>query len=449
MEDFRPVFDNGFFERALNIKALNDAPFKIRSFTTDSRSTCEQNCFIGIKGEKFDGNDFFETAYEFGTRVFVLQKKPADLPDDAVVYLVDDTVGALGALASERRSQLKIPNILITGSVGKTTTRIMLTYILREKYPVLTAQQNWNNAIGLPLTILSAKENDKAAVLEAGMNAKGEIAYLSEIDRPDIAVITNVGLSHSKYLGGIEDVAEAKAEICAGMDENSILLINEHDPFRGLFEERAKGRVLYFDPESLFVSHDGGLEGFEFQSKKYPYQKFFCPIPGEHLLLNLSIIFALVDILDIPLENINKGLNAMHGLGHRLDVFKNKRNATIIADCYNASLESFKAGLDVLGKAKGRKIAVIGSVLELGDSAMAVHEEIIDYINKVKPDLVLAVGDDFGTVCGKLTVPYCHFADKEDIWTTLESDLKDGDTVLVKASNGVGLSVIVDCLSSI
>ncbi len=442
------LFDNKFFENSLNITAINNHNFVIKYFTNDSRisSDAHLHCFVGIKGERFDGNDFFDSAYKLGVRVFLLQKKPKNIPKDAIIYLVDDTLKAIGQLAHQRKKELNIPHLLITGSVGKTTTRLMLTYILRQKYPVHTAQKNWNNAIGLPMTVLDTRDDAKISVLEAGMSSKGEISYLSEIVNPEIAVITNIGLSHVGFFNSKDEVAEAKIEIVDGMNPSSVLLINKNDPYRELFESRAKGQVIYFDPNDLSIVDDKGLTGFTFKHKDYD-EIFFCPIAGEHLLLNLSIVFALIDVLQIPLDCIDDGLANIKGLGNRMSIFTNKKGVTVIADCYNASLESFKAALDVLQKAKGRKIAVVGSVLELGALTGAVHKEIAQHINLTKPDLVFATGQDIDSLCATLKVPYCHFYQKEDIWNALESELQAGDTVLVKASNGVGLGVIVDCLS--
>ena len=449
--ELKTLFDNKFFEKALNIKAINDKEFTIKYFTNDARIVEDPclHCFIGIKGERFDGNDFFDQAYMAGVRIFILQKLPTVIPTDAIIYLVLDTLEALAQLAHEHKSTLQIPYVLITGSVGKTTTRLMLTYVLREKYATHTAKKNWNNAIGVPLTILETDRESKISILEAGMSSRGEIEHLSKMVNPEIAVITNIGYSHAEFLGGLDEVAEAKIEIVEGMKDSSILLINKEDPYKELFISKAKGNVVYFDPTELYITKDKELDGFEFAHKDYPNRHFFCPIPGDHLLLNLSIIFALIDVLQIPLECIARGLMNIDGLDNRMRVFCNKRGVSVIADCYNASLESFKASLDVLKKSKGKKIAVIGSILELGDKAEFIHREIGTYINQIKPDLVLAVGDEIAYTCQELKIPYCHFQAKEEIWSVLDNELKSGDTVLVKASNGIGLNIIVDCLESI
>ena len=449
--ELKTIFDNKFFEQSLKTKAINNKEIAIKYFTNDARIIEDPclHCFIGIKGLQFDGNDFFDQAYKAGVRVFILQKLATIIPDDAVIYFVSDTLDALAQLAHEHKNMFQIPHVLITGSVGKTTTRLMLTYILREKYETHTAKKNWNNAIGTPLTILETDRESKISILEAGMNSKGEISHLSKMVNPEIAVITNIGYSHIEFLGSVDQVAEAKIEIVDGMNDSSVLLINKHDPYRMLFESKAKGKLIYFDPMQLYIIEDKGLDGFEFAHKEYPNHHFFCPIPGEHLLLNISIIFALIDILQIPLECIERGLLNIKNMDNRMRIFSNKRGVSVIADCYNASLESFKASLDVLQKSKGRKIAVIGSILELGDSAEFIHREIGTYINKINPDLVLAVGEDMRYTCQELKIPYCHFQTKEEVWFVLDKELKSGDTVLIKASNRIGLDIIVNCLENI
>ena len=447
--EFKSLFNNKFFFKSLGQEPINNQDFVIKHFTNDSRIEEDAHlyCFVGIKGENFDGNDFFMDSYKRGIRIFLLDKKPDEIPSDAIVYLVDDTLEAISLLAKHHKNELTIPHILITGSVGKTTTRLILTAILKEKYAVHTAKKNWNNAIGTPLTVLSTPRDTKISILEAGMNSKGEIAHLSKMINPEIAIITNVGYSHVGHLGGIDQVAEAKSEIVEGMHENSLLLINEDDPYRALFESKAKGPIVYFNPKNLEIIKDMGLEGFSFIHKDYPDFHFFCPIAGTHLLLNLSIIFALVDILQIPFSCIQKGLSNIQGLDDRMRIFTNKKGVCVIADCYNASLESFKAAIDVLKKAKGRKIAVIGSVLELGDDAEFIHKEIGKYINDSKIDLVLATGQEISHTCNQLTkIPYAHFEHKEDVWFVLDKELQENDTVLCKASNGIGLGLIVRLL---
>ncbi|MGL4562408.1 MAG: UDP-N-acetylmuramoyl-tripeptide--D-alanyl-D-alanine ligase [Brevinema sp.] len=452
--DVKVLFDHHFFKKALRVKPKNEQEFLIRYFTIDSRIEGDTAlyCFIGIKGKNFDGNDFFEDAYNRGFRVFVLQKSPEKIPHDAIIYLVDDTIIALSDLAKEHKHNLIISSILITGSIGKTTTRRMLTHVFKQKYPVHTAKKNWNNHIGLPLTILETPPDAKMSILEAGMSAPGEIEYLSKIVEPNIAIITNVGYSHAEFIGGIDQIAQCKAEITEGMNKGSILLINTHDPYKNLFISKAKGSIQFFDPNDLQIINDECLDGFTFTHKQYPDEVFRCPIPGKHLLLNLAIVFACVEIFHIPVECIHEGLkHIQEDLGNRMHVFK-KNSITVIDDCYNASLESFNATLDVLSNAQnlGRKIAIIGDILELGDQAEWVHREIGKKISLLKNiDLVLAVGHNMNYTCSELkNIPYAHFMNNEDILEILKRELAPNDIVLVKGSNGMKLNMLVTYLEN-
>ncbi|MGL4367965.1 MAG: UDP-N-acetylmuramoyl-tripeptide--D-alanyl-D-alanine ligase [Brevinemataceae bacterium] len=453
--EIKTLFGHEFFKKALGVKPVNESDFMIRNFIINSniKEDAELSCFVGIKGNRFDGNDFFDQAYNNGVRVFVLEKMPQNIPHDAVIYLVEDTINALALLAAVHKNDLMIPHILITGSVGKTTTRLLIYHILKNKYSVHTAKKNWNNHIGLPLTILETEWDDRLSILEAGMNHPGEIATLSCIVNPEIAVITNIGLSHIEYFEDKDQIAEAKIEIVEGMSSGSVLLINIHDPYKDLFVSRAKGAVKFFNIDDLFIINDLGVEGFIFGHSRYPGEEFFCPIPGKHLLLNLAIVFECVEIFQIPVSFVKKGLNdaAAAEMGDRMRVFSNKIEATVIADCYNASLESFNAAFDVLNLSEGRRIAVIGSILELGTQSYNIHRQLGEILQEKKcADLVLAVGEDMSAVCAELkTIPYCHFLDKEDVWEVLKNELKQGDTVLVKASNGMGLDVIVKALEAL
>ncbi|MGL4393764.1 MAG: UDP-N-acetylmuramoyl-tripeptide--D-alanyl-D-alanine ligase [Brevinema sp.] len=445
------MFNNQFFEKVLNIKATHDIPFTIKSFTIDSRVEDKEHsyCFVGIAGENFDGNDFFQSAYDNGVRVFLLQKNPQNIPADAVVYLVEDTIIAIADLARAYEDQLDLTSILITGSVGKTTTRLMIHHVLKQYFATHTAKKNWNNHIGLPMTILETPSSTDVSVLEAGMSARGEIKHLSEIVRPDIAVITNIGYSHAEHIGGMDQVAECKIEIVEGMGAESVLLINQQDPYKELFISKAKGQVRFFNPDDLQIIEDLRLQGFKFTHKKYPNEIFLCPVAGKHLLLNLAIMFECVDLLNVPIKCVNQGLKELpESLFGRMRIFTNHNDVTVIDDCYNASLESFKAALDVLSNTnEGRRIVVMGDVLELGAQSEKVHREIGRKISELKNiDLVLAVGEQMSYACSELRVPYCHFMDKVDIWEVLKKELQAKDTVLVKASNGMKLSVLVSCL---
>ncbi|MGL5722011.1 MAG: UDP-N-acetylmuramoyl-tripeptide--D-alanyl-D-alanine ligase [Brevinema sp.] len=443
--DQKTLFDQTFFEESLQMKSPRS--FVVRYFLSDTRTITEPDlsCFLGIKGENFDGSDYAAQAYEKGIRVFVVGKD-VNLPEDAVVFLVPNVVEALGKLAANHKARLMIPHVLITGSVGKTTTRAICTAILSQKYMVHTAKKNFNNEIGLPLTILETSEGAKASVLEAGMNSKGEIGRLSHIVRPEIAIITNIYLIHAGPLGGLEGVAQAKGEIVEGMDSSSILLINKEDPFCEFFTQKAHGKIHYFCQSDITIKTDKLAEGFIFTHKNYPNEEFFCPLPGVHLALNLAIGFALAEIFNTPSSLIRSGLDSLMPLPERMDIYT-KENTTVIADCYNASLPSFKAALDVLKKSPKPRTAIIGDILELEKFAPQIHQEIMEYILQTKcADFVLAHGPHMTDALAKmpLNIPYEIIDDLSVLKQKLENLYPKGGAVLIKASHGMKFTTLID-----
>ncbi|MGL5722383.1 MAG: UDP-N-acetylmuramoyl-tripeptide--D-alanyl-D-alanine ligase [Brevinema sp.] len=443
--DQKTLFDQTFFEESLQMKSPR--PFVVRYFLSDTRTITEPDlsCFLGIKGENFDGSDYAPQAYEKGVRVFIVGKE-VNLPKDAIIFLVPNVVEALGKLASAHKARLMIPHVLITGSVGKTTTRAMCTAILAQKYAIHTAKKNFNNEIGLPLTILETPENAKAAVLEAGMNSKGEIGRLSHIVCPEIAIITNIHLIHAGPLGGLEGVAQAKSEIVEGMDASSILLINKEDPFCDFFTQKAHGKTHYFCPSDITIKADNLSEGFIFTHKNYADEEFFCPLPGTHLALNLAAAFALAEIFNTPSSLIHQGLKSLVALPERMNIYTNDKT-TIIADYYNASLPAFKAALDVLKKSPKPRTAIIGDILELEKFAPQVHQEIINYINTAKcADQVLVHGPYMTEAVAQipLDIPYEVVEDLSILKQKLEKLYPKGGSILLKASHGMKFATLVD-----
>lgn len=442
--DQKTLFDHTFFEKTLGQVSKKD--FVIRYFLTDSRNLAEPalSCFVGIKGETFDGSDYAAQAYGQGIRVFVLSKAP-NLPEDAIVFLVPDTLKALGALAAAHKKRLLIPHILITGSVGKTTTRLLCAAVLKQKYPVHTAKKNFNNEIGLPLSILETPAEAKASVLEAGMSSKGEIARLSRIVNPEIAIITNVHLIHAGPLGGIDGVAEAKGEITEGMGPNSLLLLNEKDPFKGKLTSKAKGGVQFFDPSALKITKNLGVKGFFFSHTLYEDISFFCPLAGEHLLLNLAAVFAVAELFNVPPYLIKKGIEEIPPLPERMN-FLQKGKTLVIADFYNASLPSFKAALDVLKNSPKPRTAVVGDILELGDFAESLHRQLMQYIiDEGCADSLWVHGFESikAAASFKEKIPVREFPVFQTLRETLPELYPLGGSVLIKASHGMGFSALL------
>lgn len=441
-------FNNNFFYQSLLMKPINDMDFSVQYFVIDSRNITDpkKSCFIAIKGPNYDANNFFEDVYRQGVKVFILERYPTLIPKDAIIFIVKDSIATLAKMAQIHKKNLCMPHLMITGSFGKTTTRLMIAQALNYKYPVHTAKKNWNNTIGLPLTILETPLNTKISILEAGMSSKGEIKALSEIVSPDISIITNVGHSHMESFSSLDDIAKAKIEIVEGMKSGSLLIINKNDPYRILFESFAKGDITYFDKDDIIIKKDMELQGFYFSHKKFPGEEFFSKIPGEHLKLNLSILFLCAEILQLPIEYIHRGLESDFSLlENRMNVFE-KNGITVIADSYNASLESFESAFQVFSKAKGRKIAVIADILELGLHTEAIHCQLGDMIEFFgTTDHLLAFGSHIKHTCQQFQkTSYTHYESLEFLQMALQDLIKKGDTILIKGSNGMGLSKLVN-----
>lgn len=450
------TFDHDFFNTVFG-KALRQHPFKIDYFTIDSRSIMEPTltCFIGIRGSNFNGNDFFEHAYQQGVRVFILEKAPISIPDDAVIYIVTDSIQALAELASAHRKRLNILHILITGSFGKTTVRHMLIHLLNQKYDIHTAPKNWNNDIGLPLSILSTPNEVQISVLEAGMNHAQEISLLSKITKPEIGIITNIGWNHVGQLGSMDAIANAKAEIIDGMSSNSILIFNKNNLYKNLLLNKFKGKVIFFDPNELHIIEDFGLKGFTFKHHKIPNEQFYCPCPGTHLLENIAILFACMEIFNIPINFLQKCLDLFSNrLEHRMDIQLHKKSgAMLILDCYNASLESFKAGFSILKKEKSNNkhcIAVIGDILELGSYSNNIHKQIInDLISKKCTDELFITGTYFSkhsNILKNHNINYYIFNSINELSEKLIQYLRNDTVVFIKASHGFHFENIVKML---
>ncbi|SFB84858.1 UDP-N-acetylmuramoyl-tripeptide--D-alanyl-D-alanine ligase [Brevinema andersonii] len=450
------IFDHKFFNTVFG-KALREHPFKIDYFTIDSRSIIDPTltCFIGIKGPNFNGNDFFEHAYQQGVRVFILEQVPVSIPHDATIYIVTDSIQALAELASAHRKRLNIPHILITGSFGKTTVRHMLMHLLNQKYSIHTAHKNWNNDIGLPLSILSTPHEAQISILEAGMNHAKEISLLSKITKPEIGIVTNIGWNHVGQLGSMDAIANAKAEIIDGMSSNSILIFNKNNPYKNLLLNKFKGKVIFFDPDKLYIHEDYGIQGFTFKHYRIPNEQFYCPCPGIHLLENIAILFVCMEIFNIPVNFLQECLNLFSNhLEHRMDTQLHKKSgAMLILDCYNASLESFKAGFNILKKEKLNNkhcIAVIGDILELGTYSDDIHKQIInDLISKKCIDELFIMGTYFSkhsSILKNHNINYYIFNSLNELSEKLITHLRKDTVVFIKASHGFHFENIVKML---
>ena len=376
------------------------------------------------------------------------------------MILVDDTIEAMGKIATWYLDSLNIRRAAVTGSVGKTSTRDMIWYVLSEKYNCGRNLKNYNNNIGLPISIFQFDENTEAAVLEMGMDAFGEIEYLSSIVKPEIGVITNIGIAHMEKLGSREGIFRAKMEITKNIlpeSEGGTLVFAGDDEF--LTKERTAGdygqvEVGTGEEADLRISdvRDHGIEGISFdveyeENGRKEKTHVELPAAGAHNAANAAIALAVGRQLGVSVEEGVKGLRKTELTGSRLRKIEGK-NVTIIDDTYNANPFSMKSALDVLaGSEAARRVAVLGDMFELGADEKELHRSVGEHAKAIGIDELITIGNLAENIAeggdGR------HFRDKEAFIEVLDEHIRPGDLVLVKASRGMHLEEIVERLRTL
>lgn len=444
------------------IQVENDlTPFSdvlITGVSIDSRKVEKGNLFIPLKGEHSDGHQFVKNAIENGASASLWSKNIPNPPENIPIIIVDDTLTALQQLAKSYRKQLKTKIVGITGSNGKTTTKDMTASLLSLQYKVQKTEGNYNNHIGLPLTILNLKEDTEIAVLEMGMSAKGEIDFLTNIAKPHGAVITNIGDSHLQDLGSREGIASAKLEIINGLEENGFIIYHGDEPLlhESLMNEKGKWKIESFGKEEsnhLYPTEvELSDEGSTFKTNASNIS-FHLPVLGFHNILNSLAAMLVARNFDIPFEKMNDGFASLQLTNMRMERVKGAKGETIINDAYNASPTSMKAAIELVSSMKGftKKIVVLGDMLELGPKEKEFHQEIGKSIHHEKIDEVFTYGH-LGSYIGEgarenFSKEHVHsFLDKEELITKLK-ERTDGNTlILVKGSRGMRLEEVVHSL---
>ena len=421
------------------------------NFSKDTRTINEGDIYIGIKGEKFDGSKLWDEAVEKGAKAVIVEnieikKDKLQKYADKAIIKVENTLEALYKLAEYKRSLYDIPVIAITGSVGKTSTKDIIANVISTKYKTLKTEGNNNNNIGLPMTILKLKDHE-ALVVEMGMNHFGEISLLTKIAKPTIAVITNIGTSHIGNLGSRENILKAKLEILEGMDKPILVINNDNDLLHDWYEknkEKIEIHTVGIENQSEINAKEIKLkeESSEFTAKtKQEEIKVNVPVGGTHFVYNSLCAIAIGKLLDISTENIIKGISTFELTKKRMDIKKLDNGAIIINDSYNASYESMKASIEFLAKHTGeRKIAVLGDMFELGEYTKELHEKVGKEIVKNKIDVLICSGEYSKYIIEKVknsSTKTFYYENKEQIVEKLQKELKNGDVVLVKASNAM------------
>ncbi|NLU31760.1 MAG: UDP-N-acetylmuramoyl-tripeptide--D-alanyl-D-alanine ligase [Clostridiaceae bacterium] len=440
--------------RAVDGHLVADGNIMVRSVSTDSR-TLEPGClFVAIRGERFDGHNYIREALDKGAAL-VMAEKGASIPDGVPAVLVEDTLKALGRLAEYHRSRFDIPVVAVTGSVGKTSTKEMIAATLSAKFRVHKTKGNFNNEIGLPLSVLELDDSHQAAVFEMGMRGFGEIDYLSRIVRPDIAIITNIGISHIERLGSRQNILKAKLEIIHWLKDDGHVILNGDDELlsglRGLLEQKT---LFYGMDESCDVRATDllskGEEGVSFSVRyRNREHRYFVPAPGIHNVQNALAAISTALVLGFDDETIEKGLLEYSGDRMRMNITETD-GIKVINDAYNAAPASVSSALRVLCEigANRRKWAVLGDMLELGDWAEDAHREIGMQVAEAGIDYLVGVGDlarwyvegalDHGMPLENTRL----FQDADDARSYISQRIARGDVILFKGSRKMNLDVL-------
>ncbi|WP_438492309.1 UDP-N-acetylmuramoyl-tripeptide--D-alanyl-D-alanine ligase [Paenibacillus sp. IHBB 3054] len=444
--------------------SAEDMNVKIAGVVTDSRKITSDCLFVPLAGDNFDGHHYGAAALAAGAAATLWQKDKGTAPEGGGVILVEDTLSALQKLAAAYLSEIAPQVVAVTGSNGKTTTKDMITALLEGQFKVHKTQGNFNNHIGLPLTVLSMREDVEIAVLEMGMSSRGEIALLASLAAPDVAVITNVGESHLLQLGSRKEIARAKLEIAEGLKPGGLLIYNGDEPL--LAEVMAE--ASFHAPEGMhtlrfgistdnddyptgMMTHSGGMT---FTSSLHKERAYTLPLPGRHNVVNALAALAVARHFGVTDDQVEDGLKRLKLTGMRIEVMLTSSGLTLLNDAYNASPTSMKAAIDVLQSMKctGSRIAVLGDMLELGPDEVRFHQEIGTYLDPEETDLVFAYGplsahiaetarDKFGAE------RVFSFTDKAELTSVLIGKCSPDDVVLFKASRGMRLEEVLHSLN--
>lgn len=431
---------------------LLDLP--VKNILTDSRQVEENSLFAAIAGERVDGHDFIESCYSHGALCVLCEKPPVSLPDEKACILVSSTLEALKMIAKAYREMFSIPFIGITGSVGKTSTKEMIASVLSQKFCVHKTQGNFNNELGVPLTLFGLEEKHQVAVIEMGISDFGEMTRLSTIVQPDFCVITNIGYCHLEKLIDLDGVLKAKTEMFKSMSKTGRVILNGDDEkLRTVTQVNGISPIFYGFSSSNRYFCKGLVNNSDNEitcTFCYDNQELNVVIPaiGNHMAANALAAVAIARELNMTNEEIVKGIACYKTVGSRSNVIKT-HGLTIIDDCYNANPTSMKSSIDMLNNFAGRHVCILGDMKELGENESSLHFETGVYAG-TNSDIVICIGELSAEIargarfCGN-SRSY-HFNTAQDAVIYMKHILKKGDVVLVKASRAMKLEEVVSKL---
>lgn len=441
------------------LAASESAGLMIHGVTRDHRSMNAGNLFVPLIGERFDGHDFVQNAADKGASASLWQEDHPNPPAGVPLVLVQDTLTALQRLAGEYRRQLGLKVIGVTGSNGKTTTKDLTAAALSKAFRVHKTEGNYNNHIGLPLTLLLLEENTDIVVLEMGMSGRGEIELLSRLAAPNAAIITNIGEAHLLQLGSREEIARAKTEIVCGFGQDSVLIANGDEPLIDRVLPEWTGQVPHYryvkfgthssnDVTASSIIMDSTAS--RFHTNIYPGTEFQIPVPGEHNVMNALAALAAAKHCGVSAEQAAAGISEAAMTSMRTEPLTTPQGVLLLNDAYNASPTSMKAAVKLLESIDipGRRFAVLADMLELGPNEAAYHRElgqllVPEHIDEIYLYGPLSKHTAEGALQNYPASRVNYYEDKDLLADTLSGRIAAGDAVLVKGSNGMKMETVV------
>ena len=428
---------------------------EVENVSTDSRKVEKNGLFIALKGARVDGHSFIPRVMENGALCAVSEE---DLGDVSFPWIqVSSCLQALKDIAEHYRRSLDIKVVGISGSVGKTSTKEMIASVLSQKYRVLKTEGNFNNEIGLPLTVFNIREEHQVAVLEMGISDFGEMTRLAKIARPDICVITNIGFAHLENLGSRDGILKAKTEMFDYMNPEGTIILNGDDDKLRSFRPSNGLKPVYFGLDTSCPFHtesitDRGMEGTDalFVTPSLRFRAHIS-IPGDHMVYNALAGIAVGSAMGLTEEEMIRGIESLVPIAGRNNLIRTEKYS-IIDDCYNANPASMKSSLSVLSRSDTRTVAILGDMFELGPEEKELHYETGRYAAEQNIDVLVCIGALSSETArgakenasGGMSV--YHFPSKDAFFRKMDQILQTGDTILVKASHGMEFPEIVECL---
>lgn len=446
----------------------NTHDWQATGLSLNTRSLEKGDLFFALQGPNFDGHDYVAKAFEEGAAAAVVQRRPERLPDDAPLLIVDDTLGALNRFGAAARANSSAKFIGVTGSVGKTTIKEILRHCLSQQAETAASAASFNNHWGVPLSLARMQRNAVYAVNEMGMNSTGEIRELTKLVRPDVAIISTIEAAHFEFFKSLEEIAEAKCEIFEAMSSDGVAILNRDHQLFDLMAERAeKNGITNIVSFGEHPKAKARLIGYELFAEYSRVQADICgkiidytiSNPGFHWILNSLAALAAIDAIGADAKKAAADLSTVHGLPGRgeksVQKLANGKHFELIDDSYNANPASVRASINVLANAvpdnTGRRIAVLGDMLELGKDAKKIHADLAGPLTDSGIDLVFTCGQHMKALHGALPANLrgAHTENSQELAVVLATELQADDVVSVKGSLGSKMSVIIEALKSL